>query len=93
MVINYGEGGGATKREGGGVKFYPYRKKCVGGGGGHAEWGGGRHKMCVVVLTQELDVHPLKRGTQKVLPCLDWGGGEKKFRPTISPLAPPPLRN
>ena len=27
MVTNYGEGGGATKREGGGhVKFYPYEK-------------------------------------------------------------------
>ena len=31
LVTNYGEGGGATKREGGGhVKFYPYDK----GGGG-----------------------------------------------------------
>ena len=26
MVTNYGEGGGATKREGGHVKFYPYEK-------------------------------------------------------------------
>ena len=33
MVTNYGEGGGATKREGGGtkrqrgqLKFYPYKK-------------------------------------------------------------------
>ena len=47
LVTNYGEGGGATKREGGGhVKFYPYEK---GGGaekvlamlkGGHKKfWG------------------------------------------------------
>ena len=40
VVTNYGERGGATKREGGGhVKFYPYEK----GGGGksfsHAEGG------------------------------------------------------
>ena len=39
MVTNYGEGG-ATKREGGHVKFYPYEK----GGGGksfsHSEGGG-----------------------------------------------------
>ena len=33
LVTNYGEGGGATKREGGHVKFYPY-EKGVGGGGG-----------------------------------------------------------
>ena len=26
MVTNYGEGGGATKREGGQLKFYPYKK-------------------------------------------------------------------
>ena len=32
LVINYGEGGGATKREGGGghVKFYPYEKGGTG---------------------------------------------------------------
>ena len=27
LVTNYGEGGGATKREGGHVKFYPYEKR------------------------------------------------------------------
>ena len=28
LVTNYGEGGGATKREGGGhVKFYPFNKR------------------------------------------------------------------
>ena len=32
-VINYREGGGATKQEGGGVKFYSYKK------------GGGRKKF------------------------------------------------
>ena len=42
--ISQKEGGGATKREGGHVKFYPYEK----GGGGrkslsHAE--GGAHKV------------------------------------------------
>ena len=42
-------GGGATKREGGHVKFYPYKK----GGGdgnsfGHAEGGGGHKKFSVV---------------------------------------------
>ena len=26
VVTNYGEGGGATEWEGGGVKFYPYKK-------------------------------------------------------------------
>ena len=26
LVTNYGEGGGATKREGGALKFYPYEK-------------------------------------------------------------------
>ena len=26
LVTNYGEGEGATKREGGHVKFYPYEK-------------------------------------------------------------------
>ena len=40
LVTNYREGGGATKREGGGghVKFYPYKKgggKCF----SHAEGG------------------------------------------------------
>ena len=32
LVTNYGEGRGATKREVGHVKFYPYEKR--GGGGG-----------------------------------------------------------
>ena len=47
LVTNYGEGGGATKREGEGhVKFYPYEK----GGGGksfsQSEGGGvGGHKQ------------------------------------------------
>ena len=51
MVTNYGEGGGATKREGGGtkrqggqLKFYPYKKgseKVVAmlkRGGGHKKF-------------------------------------------------------
>ena len=47
LVTNYREeGGGATKREGGGhVKFYPYEK----GGGesfSHADGGGGGHNKC-----------------------------------------------
>ena len=43
LVTNYGEGGGATKREGGHVKFYPYEK---GGGAEKVEamLEGGRHK-------------------------------------------------
>ena len=48
LVINYGEGG-ATKREGGHVKFYPYEK----GGGksfSHAKRGG--KKSFGVVYTQ-----------------------------------------
>ena len=35
LVTNYGEGGGATKRERGHVKFTPTKR----GGGGHAEGG------------------------------------------------------
>ena len=46
LVTNYGEGG-ATKREGGHVKFYPYQK----GGGkslSHSEGGGGTKSFGVV---------------------------------------------
>ena len=44
LVINYGEGGGATKREGGGgrVKFCPYKK---GGGEVLAMLKGGAEKV------------------------------------------------
>ena len=50
LVTNYGEGGGPTKREGGGqVKFYPHEKRRGWGRGGgegfsHAQVGGGGHK-------------------------------------------------
>ena len=51
LVTDYGEGGGATKREGGGhVKFYPSEK-----GRG---WGGWRGEKCV---------SHAERGTQTVL--------------------------
>ena len=55
LVTNYGEGGGATKREGGQVKFYPY-EKGVGGGKGfsHAEGGGGVHIKFGVVSCSSL---------------------------------------
>ena len=46
LVTNYGEGGGATKREGGACEILPLRK---GGGDGtsfsHAERGGGHNKF------------------------------------------------
>ena len=48
LVTNYGEGGGATKREGGHVKFYPYEK----GGGGAESFHplkGGREKFYPVL--------------------------------------------
>ena len=57
----------------------------------HAEGGG--TKSFEVVLTRKLEVliivmqrggskgfHPLKGGAQKALPCLEGGGGRKKFR-------------
>ena len=40
LVTNYREGGGATKQEGGQVKFYPY-EKGDGKSFSHAEGGGG----------------------------------------------------
>ena len=50
LVTNYGEGQGATKREGGGhMKFYPY-EKGEGGSLSHAE--GGSHKVLGVVFTR-----------------------------------------
>ena len=52
LVTNYREGGGATKREGGGhLKFYPYEK-----GGKQVlamlKWGGGEHNKFGVVFTR-----------------------------------------
>ena len=41
LVTNYGEGG-ATKREGGHVKFYPYKKE---GGKSYSHAEGGAHKV------------------------------------------------
>ena len=59
--------------------------------------GGGGTKSFEVFLTQELEVlaivrggtksfHPLKGGTQKVLPCLEGGGVAKSSGPTIFPI-------
>ena len=41
LVTNYREGGGATKREGGGGarEFYPYEKGRGGKSFSHSEWG------------------------------------------------------
>ena len=45
MVINYGKGG-ATKREGGHMKFYPYGKGAGGGGEVLAMLKGVHNKCC-----------------------------------------------
>ena len=63
----------------------------------------GGTKSFEVVLTWELEVlailmgggrkkfPPFKRGVQKVLPCLEGGGGAKSFRPVIFPFCSHPL--
>ena len=82
LVTNNGEGGRATKREGGGgqVKFYP----CKEGGGGlwkslsHAERGRGTTSF-EVVLTRELEVLAIVMGggVRKKCPPFKRGGGHK----------------
>ena len=103
-------GGGATKPYGGGGQetFYLYKK----GGGAetslsHAEaggWGGGAHKV-FVVLTRELEVlailedggvqiHPLKRHggmCEKFNPVLGGGGVQKDSDPRFSHFVISPL--
>ena len=92
VVTNYGEGGGATKREGGHAKFYPYEK----GGGAKTVLamlkggGGGGTTSFEVVLTRELEVLTIVMGgCKKFYPVLR-GGGAKSFRPAIFPFCSPP---
>ena len=61
LVINYGEGGRATKWEGWQLKFYPYKK-----GGGVSAILKGRTKSFEVVLTWELKVLAILKGAQNV---------------------------
>ena len=62
------------------MKFYPYKRKGERVFFSRAEGGGGR-KSCEVVLTWEFEILSLvmRGGAQKVLPCLEEGGGRKKF--------------
>ena len=48
VVTNYGEGGWATKREGGHVKFCPYEKEGGGGVLAMLKGGGGATRFGVV---------------------------------------------
>ena len=56
------------------MKLYSYKK------------GGGAEKVLAIVVGGAKSVHPLKG----LLPCLEAGGGRKKFGPTIFPFCSPP---
>ena len=76
------ERGGGYKTGGGACEVLPLLK-----------WGGGGVKKVLAILTGGHKKFPLfKRGTQKVLPCLEGGGAQKKFGPAIFPFCSPPPR-
>ena len=81
LVTNYGEGGGAVKREGGNKRSFTPTKRGGTKRLSHAEGGGGgwRTKSSEVVLTWELEVTYHQLGWRKKLPPFERVGGAKSF--------------
>ena len=98
-----GGGGGATKGEGGHMKFYPYLKRGAENvlamlKGGHKKFRGSFYaaawNFSLIVRGGAKSFHSLKGGGVKSY-TLSWGGGAQKVSDTQFShfVAPPPPRN